>query len=150
MNDWQYFFNHVDDYLANSTYRIFEEQSKTEILAWFSREDVAKEQKEDFIQALVEFKDDCGDFYHYRAYLLAAEALNYFKDCSRGDAIASTQINPKFFQCLWLQIFVLLASLVVEVANGVATRIIRAIALAKIVISFGLDYDWSGKGCDRT
>ncbi len=88
MNDWHNFFNHVDDNLANSTYRIFEEQSKTEIFQWFSREDVEKEQKEDFIQALVEFKDDCGDFYHYRAYLLAAEALNYFKDCSRGDAIA--------------------------------------------------------------
>jgi len=87
MNDWYYFFIHVDDNLANSAYRVFEEQSKTEIFDWFSREDVAKEQKEDFIQALVEFKDDCGDFYYYRAYLLAAEALNYFKDCSRGDAI---------------------------------------------------------------
>lgn len=89
MNDWYYFFNCVDDNLATSAYRIFEEQPKTEIFDWFSREDVAKEQKEDFIQALVEFKDDCGDFSHYRAYLLAAEALNYFKDCSRGDAIAS-------------------------------------------------------------
>ncbi len=88
MNDWYYFFNCVDDNLATSAYRIFEEQSKAEILQWFSREDVGKDQKEDFIQALVEFKDDCGDFYHYRAYLLAAEALNYFKDCSRGDAIA--------------------------------------------------------------
>jgi HEAT repeat protein len=89
MNDLHNFFNHVDDNLANSTYRIFEEQSKAEILAWFKREDVVKEQKEDFIQALVDFKDDCGDFYSYRAYFLAAEALNYFKDCSLGDAIAS-------------------------------------------------------------
>jgi uncharacterized protein (UPF0147 family) len=89
MNDWHNFFNHVDDNLATSAYRIFEEQSKTEIFDWFRREDVEKEQKEDFIQALVEFKDDCGDFYHYRAYLLAAEAINYFKDCSLGDAIAS-------------------------------------------------------------
>ncbi|MBW4662847.1 MAG: hypothetical protein KME01_01375 [Chroococcus sp. CMT-3BRIN-NPC107] len=88
MNDWHNFFNHVDDNLATSTYRIFDKQSKAEILDWFSREDIAKEQKEDFIQALVDFKDDCGDFYHYRAYLLAAEALNCFKDCSRGDAIA--------------------------------------------------------------
>ena len=88
MNDWYNFFNCVDDNLATSTYRIFEKQSKTEIFDWFSREDVAKEQKEDFIQVLVEFKDDCSDFYHYRAYLLAAEALNYFKDCSREDAIA--------------------------------------------------------------
>lgn len=88
MNDWHYFFNHVDDNLAISTYHIFEEQYKAEILDWFSREDVAKEQKEDFIQALVDFTGDCGDFYKYRAYLLTAETLNYFKDCSRGDAIA--------------------------------------------------------------
>ncbi len=88
MNDWHNFFNHVDNNLADSTYRIFEEQSKAEIFEWFRREDIAKKQKENFIQALVEFKDDCGDFYKYRAYLLAAEAINYFKDCSRGDAIA--------------------------------------------------------------
>ena len=94
MNDWQYFFNRVDDNLATSTYRIFDKLSKTEIFEWFRREDVAKEQKEDFIHALVEFKDDCGDFYHYRAYLLAAEALNYFKDCCRGDAIALQILLP--------------------------------------------------------
>lgn len=88
MNDWYNFFNCVDDNLANSTYRIFENEHKAEILDWFRREDVAKEQKEAFIQALVDFKDDCGDFYKYRAYFLAAEAINYFKDCSIGDAIA--------------------------------------------------------------
>lgn len=88
MNDWHYFFNHVPNNLADSTYRIFDEQYKTEIFNWFRREDVTKEQKEEFIAALVDFSDDCGDFYRYRAYLLAAEALNYFPDCSRGDAIA--------------------------------------------------------------
>jgi HEAT repeat protein len=89
MNDWHNFFNRVDNNLATSNYRIFDEQAKTEIFEWFRREDVAKEQKEDFIQALVNFTDDCGDFYRYRAYFLAAEAINYFKDCSLGDAIAS-------------------------------------------------------------
>ncbi|KJH71938.1 hypothetical protein [Aliterella atlantica] len=89
MNDWHYFFNHVPHNLAASTYCVFEPQYKTEIFNWFRREDVAKEQKEDFIQALIDFSDDCGDFYCYRAYILAAEALNYYKDCSLGDAIAS-------------------------------------------------------------
>lgn len=88
MHDWHYFFNHVDDNLAASTYRIFEPHYKTKIFNWFSREDVGKEQKEGFIQALVDFPDDCGGFYRYRAYLLAAEAINYYKDCSLGDAIA--------------------------------------------------------------
>lgn len=89
MHDWHYFFNHVDDNLAVSTYLIFEPQYKTKIFNWFSQEDVGKEQKEGFIQALVDFSNDCGDFYRYRAYLLAAEAINYYKDCSLGDAIAS-------------------------------------------------------------
>ena len=48
-----------------------------------------KEQKEDFIQALIDFDDGCGDFYRYRAYFLAAEALSQFPECSLGDAIAS-------------------------------------------------------------
>ncbi|AVH67995.1 HEAT repeat domain-containing protein [Nostoc sp. 'Peltigera membranacea cyanobiont' N6] len=87
MHDWQYFFNHDRSNLNQSTYRIFEPEWKAEILHWFSRKDVDKEQKEDFIQALIDFDDSCGDFYRYRAYFLAAEALSQFPECSLGDAI---------------------------------------------------------------
>jgi HEAT repeat protein len=89
MHDWQYFFNHDRSNLNQSTYRIFEPEWKAEILHWFSRKDVDKKQKEDFIQALIDFDDSCGDFYRYRAYFLAAEALSQFPECSLGDAIAS-------------------------------------------------------------
>ncbi|MEH2194239.1 MAG: hypothetical protein V7K98_16585 [Nostoc sp.] len=89
MHDWQYFFNHDRSNLSQGTYRIFEPEWKAEILHWFSQEDVAKKQKEDFIQALIGFDDSCGDFYRYRAYFLAAEALSQFPECSLGDAIAS-------------------------------------------------------------
>ncbi|MEH2289106.1 HEAT repeat domain-containing protein [Nostoc sp.] len=87
MHDWQYFFNHDRSNLNQGTYRIFEPEWKAEILHWFSQKDVAKEQKEDFIQALIDFDDGCGDFYRYRAYFLAAEALSQFPECSLGDAI---------------------------------------------------------------
>ncbi|MEH1783006.1 MAG: hypothetical protein V7K67_24755 [Nostoc sp.] len=87
MHDWQYFFNHDRSNLNQGTYRIFEPEWKAEILHWFSQEDVAKEQKEDFIQALIDFDDGCGDFYRYRAYFLVAEALSQFPECSLGDAI---------------------------------------------------------------
>lgn len=87
MHDWHYFFHHVTQNLENGTYRIFEPQWKAEILQWFSREDVAQEQKEEFIKALVDFDDGCGGFYRYRAYFLAAEAIAHFNDCSLGDAI---------------------------------------------------------------
>ncbi|MEH1965080.1 HEAT repeat domain-containing protein [Nostoc sp.] len=87
MHDWQYFFNHDRSNLNQGTYRIFEPEWKAEILHWFSQKDVAKEQKEDFIQVLIDFDDGCGDFYRYRAYFLAAEALSQFPECNLGDAI---------------------------------------------------------------
>ncbi|MDZ8222105.1 hypothetical protein [Nostoc sp. ChiVER01] len=89
MHDWQYFFNHDRSNLNQGTYRIFEPEWKAEILHWFSQKGVDKQQKEDFIQALIDFDDGCGDFYRYRAYFLAAEALSQFPKCSLGDAIAS-------------------------------------------------------------
>ncbi|MEH1798032.1 MAG: hypothetical protein V7L13_02465 [Nostoc sp.] len=87
MHDWQYLFNHVRSNLNQGTYRIFEPEWKAEILHWFSQKDVDKQQKEDFIQALIDFDDSCGDFYRYRAYFLAAEALSQFPECSLGDVI---------------------------------------------------------------
>ncbi|MEH1829511.1 MAG: hypothetical protein V7L22_29945 [Nostoc sp.] len=87
MHDWQYFFNHDRSNLNQGTYRIFEPEWKAEILHWFGQKDVDKQQKEDFIQALIDFDDGCGDFYRYRAYFLAAEALSQFPESSLGDAI---------------------------------------------------------------
>ncbi|MBN3907216.1 MAG: HEAT repeat domain-containing protein [Nostoc sp. NMS1] len=87
MHDWQYFFKNDRSNLNQGTYRIFEPEWKAEILHWFSQKDVDKQQKEDFIQALIDFDDGCGDFYRYRAYFLAAEALSQFPECSLGDAI---------------------------------------------------------------
>jgi HEAT repeat protein len=87
MHDWHYFFHHVPQNLDEGIYRIFEPQWKAEILHWFGREDVVHEQKEEFIKALIDFDDGCGDFYRYRAYFLACEALARFPDCSLGDAI---------------------------------------------------------------
>ncbi|MHC5598168.1 MAG: hypothetical protein ACYTXC_19890 [Nostoc sp.] len=57
MHDWQYFFNHDRSNLNQGTYRIFEPEWKADILHWFSQKDVDKQQKEDFIQALIDFDD---------------------------------------------------------------------------------------------
>ncbi|MBD2594095.1 HEAT repeat domain-containing protein [Nostoc spongiaeforme FACHB-130] len=89
MYDWQYFFNGDRTYLNQGSYRIFEPEWKAEILHWFSREDVDKQQKEDFIQALIDFDDGCGGFYRYRAYFLAAEAIAKFPECSLADRIVA-------------------------------------------------------------
>jgi hypothetical protein len=96
MHDWQYFFNHVDNSLNEGAYRIFEPEWKAEILHWFSREDVGKKQKEEFIKALIDFDDGCGDFYRYRAYFLACEALAKFPDCSLGDRIVEQLLKLSY------------------------------------------------------
>ncbi len=60
--------------------------------------EVAKDEKEAFIEELVEFEDGCGEwlsqelvdkgFYEYRAYFLAAAGIAEFEDCSRVDEIS--------------------------------------------------------------
>jgi HEAT repeat protein len=87
MHDWHYFFNHVPHNVDEGTYRIFEPQWKAEILHWFGREDVAVSQKEEFLAALIDFDDRCSDFYRYRAYFLAGEALAHFPESSQADEI---------------------------------------------------------------
>ena len=101
MNDWKYFFNHELNNPEQGNYRIFAPDSKAEILHWFSRDDIAKQQKQAFIRALVNFDDNCGAFYRYRAYLFAAEALNYFPESSFGDAIVEQLLNWSYVYFDW-------------------------------------------------
>jgi HEAT repeat protein/energy-coupling factor transporter ATP-binding protein EcfA2 len=92
INDWHYFLNS-----SSASYRIFEPQWQEVILLWLGREDIPKEQKEEFIQALVEFEDGLGEFcldgyqhkgfYEYRAYFIAAEGIAEFADCTKADEI---------------------------------------------------------------
>lgn len=78
-------------------YRIFEKQWKEVILLWLGRgEERLREQKEEFINALVKFEDRCGDFYKYRAYFIAAAGIAEFKDCSYKDEIVERVIEWKF------------------------------------------------------
>ncbi|WP_293347787.1 MULTISPECIES: HEAT repeat domain-containing protein [unclassified Microcoleus] len=77
---------HQDKPVAEK-YRIFEPQWKEVILLWLGRENI-EAQKQEFIDALVNFDDGCGEwewenigkgFYEYRAYFLAASGINEFK-----------------------------------------------------------------------
>jgi hypothetical protein len=97
MHDWQYFFEPGN--LDQGVYRIFENDRKSEILEWFSSEDVANEQKEALIQSLLDFYDDCGDFFRYRAYLLAAEAIAHFPQSAQADAIVGQLLKWSYAFC---------------------------------------------------
>jgi HEAT repeat protein/transcriptional regulator with XRE-family HTH domain/energy-coupling factor transporter ATP-binding protein EcfA2 len=91
--DWHFFLNHTPHDPAQGTYHIFEPSWKEVILLWLGREDVPKEQKEEFIKALVEFEDGCKDFYKYRAYFLAAVGIAEFENCSKADEIVAQVIK---------------------------------------------------------
>ncbi|VXD16848.1 NACHT domain-containing protein [Planktothrix paucivesiculata] len=92
VDDWDYFLprNHVNFPVEGKEYRIFEPQWKQVILLWLGRGDVADEEKEGFIEKLVNFDDGCGEFYKYRAYFLAAAGISEYRDCALTQEIIST------------------------------------------------------------
>jgi hypothetical protein len=96
VKDWGYFLNHVPDNPAQGIYRIFEPQWKEVILLWLGREDVAEEEKEKFIKALVEFEEECKDFYEYRAYFLAAIGIAEFSKCNSANEIIKKVVKWSF------------------------------------------------------
>jgi len=97
VDDWDYFFCHIEPKYWRGfkprSYRIFEEKWKTVILLWFGREEIKPEKKNAFIKTLAEFKDQCGDFFSYRAQTLACLALNEFPNCLYLDFLISHLIK---------------------------------------------------------
>ena len=98
IDDWRFFLD--------ENYRIFDPLSKQAILVWLGRPDIAKEKKEEFIDALVTFEDGCEGFYHDRAYFLAAAATAEFKEGSRDREIVGQiirwslgEFNPNEWKC---------------------------------------------------
>jgi energy-coupling factor transporter ATP-binding protein EcfA2 len=101
ITDWDFFLPRAHDNdnpkPVSERYRIFEPQCKEVILLWLGRpnEEVTKQQKEEFIKALVSFDDGCGEnnFYGYRAYFLAAAGIAEFKGCSISDEVVAQIIK---------------------------------------------------------
>ncbi|QLE57224.1 HEAT repeat domain-containing protein [Nostoc sp. TCL26-01] len=94
INHWHFFLKHVPHDPSQRTYRIFEPQWKQTILLWLGRpEEDIKQQKQEFIDALVSFKDGCEKFYEYRAYFLAAAGIVEFRDYLKADKIIKQIVN---------------------------------------------------------
>ncbi|MBD2774372.1 HEAT repeat domain-containing protein [Iningainema tapete] len=91
INDWHFFLN--SEY---GVHRIFDFAWREVILLWLGREDIPQTQKEEFIQALINFSDGCGGFYRYQAYFLAAIAIPEFADCSSTSEILAQLIKWRF------------------------------------------------------
>jgi hypothetical protein len=108
MHGWKRFFNSIPGNIEQSNYRIFEpnnQDRKAEIFHWFSRDDIPKVTKDEFIEALINFEtgfdNKYEDFYRYRAYFLAAEALSYFPDSRFGDEIVNQLLKWSYVYFGW-------------------------------------------------
>jgi predicted NACHT family NTPase len=66
------------------------------ILLWLGRDSIPQAQKEEFIQALTQFKDGCGGFFSYQAYFLAAQGIAEFAECSLCHKIVKQLIEWRF------------------------------------------------------
>ncbi|NJN08296.1 MAG: NACHT domain-containing protein [Richelia sp. RM2_1_2] len=112
IDDWDFFLprNHENRPVANKPYRIFEPQCKEVILLWLGREDVHKNNKNQFIRAITEFEDGCTPlffkffgrkgFYEYRANFLAAVGIAEYKDCDSVEQIVEQIIKWNFLDDL--------------------------------------------------
>ncbi|MEI3650012.1 MAG: NACHT domain-containing protein [Dolichospermum lemmermannii FEM_B0920] len=96
VENWDEFLNHVPDNPALGVYRIFAPQWKEVILLWLGREDVEKEKKNAFLDALVGFDDSCGDFYRFKSYFLAAMCLAEYEPYKRTKEIFTQLIDWGF------------------------------------------------------
>jgi hypothetical protein len=100
---WKFFLPDSLDNFKGNDYPIFDMQWREVILFWFGRKGFEKD-KEDFIEALINFEDGCCDssivngksFYGYRAYFLAASCLSEFKNCSKDELITKQIIEWGF------------------------------------------------------
>ncbi len=110
IDDWHFFLNHVPKNPSKGTYRIFEPQWKQTILLWLGREEKKlKQQKQQFIDALVKFKDGYGEwnirdvdkgFYGDRAYFLAAAVIGEFNDYGQTNEIVDNIVKWTINNCL--------------------------------------------------
>lgn len=77
---------------------IFHPESRETILGWFLNNAVLLEEKEAFIDALINFDDRCHHFF-YQTYFLAAEAIALFPNCSQANSIIDQLLKWSYSFC---------------------------------------------------
>ncbi|EGK89084.1 NACHT domain-containing protein [Microcoleus vaginatus PCC 9802] len=96
IGDWHFFLNHQIPPVSCECYRIFEKQWREVILLWLGRGEIERKQKEEFIDALVNFEDGCVGFYRFRALFLAAAGIAEFQDYSQIDEVIKAIVTFGF------------------------------------------------------
>jgi energy-coupling factor transporter ATP-binding protein EcfA2 len=143
IDDWHFFLKHVPKNPSQGTYRIFEPQWKQTILLWLGREEEnLKQQKQQFIDALVNFKDGCGKwnrenvnkgFYEYRAYFLAAAGMAEFPGYFRANEIVAQIVKWGFGYLNKKQEWISFPKVIQEEARSTLQQINRTKAIAALV-----------------
>lgn len=75
---------------------IFEYGWQEIILLWLGREDIGRSEKENFLQTLVQWQDNCGGFYDLRAICLVGKSLAEFPDFSQAQTVINQLIQWRF------------------------------------------------------
>ncbi|MEA5535369.1 HEAT repeat domain-containing protein [Crocosphaera sp. XPORK-15E] len=93
IDDWQCFLGNHD-----TTYPIFSNQWQNSFCFWLGREDIATDDKEALIKALMTIDDQCGpaNFYGLRGYLIATTGLGEIPNCSHGTEMVEQLIDWGF------------------------------------------------------
>lgn len=94
--EWEKFLKPNLHNLEHGNYLVFDPAHQEEIFNWLKREDIDKNQKDAFIEALISFQDECGGFYNYQAYFLAAKYINTFKNSKFADEIINQLLYWSF------------------------------------------------------
>jgi transcriptional regulator with XRE-family HTH domain len=137
-----FFLNHVSDNPMQGTYHIFEPKWREVILLWLGRpEEKLREQKEQFIQSLVEFEDGCGRFYWHQTVFLAAAGIAEFGDSSWTEAIVKTLVMWSFGyfpneEEEWIRSSNSVSALIAEVARETLSETNRSFVIAALVELF--------------
>jgi Effector-associated domain 4/NACHT domain len=77
-------------------FNIFELKWREVLPLWLGREDIEDRSKEELLQTLLNFTDNCGGFYRYRAYFLASEGIAEFPGFSAGDQVVADLVNLRY------------------------------------------------------
>jgi Effector-associated domain 4/NACHT domain len=77
-------------------FNIFDLKWREVLPLWLGREDIEDRSKEELLQTLLNFTDNCGGFYRYRAYFLASEGVAEFPAFSAGDRVVADLVSIRY------------------------------------------------------
>jgi HEAT repeat protein/GTPase SAR1 family protein len=84
--DWRFFLPEITNAVPAASYPIFEEKWQRVILFWLGCEEKSENDRNDFLDALTQFQDQCcaANLYGKRAYYLAVASLAEFPQAAKA------------------------------------------------------------------